>query len=250
MDDVKPANKKQQELIDIWKKWHLNGTHAGTEKQEEILEQNKDVYPYYKKKDHYDWACRILKESGLYEDEGFRYGSGWTHRELPEFFEEYMDDLLDDIDNLEEERKGDPLTVPNEKGDTEEVCNAFWEMIEEKTGFTGRDAELCAAFIEMFGLCENDLEDIKINETSCEVQGTYYLAGTDAEMDSAWDDELENYLDECVLPDLPETARNYFDKESWKRDARYDGRGHALNHYDGGEEECQINGTWYYAYKN
>ncbi|MCK9282548.1 MAG: antirestriction protein ArdA, partial [Melioribacteraceae bacterium] len=182
-------------------------------------------------------------------DDGYTYGGSWLHRELPEDFEDTLDNLLDDIDNLEEERKGDPLTVPNEKSDTEESCNAFWEMIEEKTGFTGRDAELCAAFIEMFGLCENDLEDIKINETNCEVQGVYYLAGTDDEMDSAWDDELENYLDECVLPDLPENMRNYFDRESWIDDAKQDGRAHVLNRYDGCEESCQINGTWYYCYR-
>ena len=32
------------------------------------------------------------------------------------------------------------------------------------------------------------------------------------------------------------SANNYyFDEEKWKRDARYDGRGHSLSSYDGAE---------------
>ena len=104
--------------------------------------------------------------------------------------------------------------------------------------------------IRIFDLCINDFEDITINGNQCEVQGTEYLAGSDAEMDEEWDESLDRYLDECVMPDIrDENLKRYFDTESWKADARHDGRGHSLNHYDGDEESTKVNGTWYYAYR-
>lgn len=246
LDQIKPSNEQQKKLIDLWHKYHLNGMHAGTEKQDAILEKYKDELPEEKKKSYYDWACAILKKHKAYEDNGYEYGGGWLHRDLPENFQDDLDELLDEIEKLEEERKGEPLTVPDEETDTEEICKQFWDMIEKRTGFTGRDAELCAAFIEMFDLSENDLDDIEINDTRCKVQGTDYLAGTDEEMDDAWDEELENYIDQCL--EIPKEMEYYFDREKWKSDARYDGRGHALDHYNGGEEEARINGTDYYCY--
>lgn len=62
-----------------------------------------------------------------------------------------------------------------------------------------------------------------------------YLVLTDEEADDAWDEALDSYLDDCVLPGLPEHARHYFDRPAWKRDARFDGRGHSLALYDGEE---------------
>jgi len=63
-----------------------------------------------------------------------------------------------------------------------------------------------------------------------------YAVGTDEEADAAWDQSLDSYLDDCGLLDsIPENLRSYFDREAWKRDARFDGRGHALSSYDGSE---------------
>ena len=58
------------------------------------------------------------------------------------------------------------------------------------------------------------------------------------EADTAWDESLDSYLDDCILPELPEEVQRYFDREAWKRDARMDGRGHCLNSYDGSEEDA------------
>ena len=62
--------------------------------------------------------------------------------------------------------------------------------------------------------------------------GGVYEVHTDAEADQRWEEALESYLEECVYPELPELARRYFEEEAWKRDARSDGRGHAIAHYD------------------
>ena len=59
----------------------------------------------------------------------------------------------------------------------------------------------------------------------------------DPAMETAWDDSLQSYLDDCLLDELPEIARRYFDEEAWKRDARMDGVGHSLSSYDGNHHE-------------
>lgn len=76
-----------------------------------------------------------------------------------------------------------------------------------------------------------------------------YLVLTDSEADDAWDKELENYIEECILPELPEHLQSYFDNEAWKRDARIDGRGHSLSPYDSNEYDATVEGTDYYIYR-
>lgn len=76
-----------------------------------------------------------------------------------------------------------------------------------------------------------------------------YLVCDDSSADKYWDDDLDNYLEEFIYPELPDNMIQYFDDEKWKRDARFDGRGHSLNHYDGTEEVEHINGTDYYIFR-
>lgn len=79
--------------------------------------------------------------------------------------------------------------------------------------------------------------------------GAEYLVLTDSEADEAFDEALDSVLDDCILPDLDEALQCYFDRDAWKRDASYDGRGHHLNHYDGCEDEVTVNGVDYYIYR-
>jgi hypothetical protein len=76
-----------------------------------------------------------------------------------------------------------------------------------------------------------------------------YLVVDDAEADRLWDVSLDNYIDECILPEVPEFVRYYFDEKSWKSDARIDGRGHSLSHYDGCEHDVSIDDDTYYIYR-
>lgn len=76
-----------------------------------------------------------------------------------------------------------------------------------------------------------------------------YLVLTDAEADEHLDEYLENLIDDVVLAELDEALHNYFDRDAFKRDAEYDGRGHYLSSYDGCEEEAEVDGTTYYIYR-
>jgi hypothetical protein len=91
----------------------------------------------------------------------------------------------------------------------------------------------------------NNLEDIEeYNENNND-----YLVLTDEEADDRWEESLDNYLEECIYPELTGNLQNYFDDEKWKRDASYEGRGHSLSGYDGNEYEETVQGITFYIYR-
>lgn len=70
-------NKLFMEIHKFWKQYHLNDMHAGTEKQEKLLEQ-------YDTRISYNEKCKILENNNLLYDNGYKYGSAWLFREIPE----------------------------------------------------------------------------------------------------------------------------------------------------------------------
>jgi hypothetical protein len=116
------------------------------------------------------------------------------------------------------------------------------KVIEYKTD------EKAQALAQHLGVKPSDITVIDELE-NYEVDGSEYRVLTDSEADEANDESIQNYIDDCILPELPEAYRFYFDDEAFMRDARMDGRGHNLNYYDGTEYEAEINGTWYYIYQ-
>ena len=72
---------------------------------------------------------------------------------------------------------------------------------------------------------------------------------TEDEAEAAFEKALDNILDDVILPNLDEALQCYFDRDAWKRDAQYDGRGHHLNYYDRKEYNEVVNGTSYYIYR-
>lgn len=76
----------------------------------------------------------------------------------------------------------------------------------------------------------------------------YYVL-TDSEADDVWESELDDYIYNVIMPELPGYLQNYFDEERWKQDARYDGRGHCIARYDGHENEETIGDETFYIYR-
>ena len=64
----------------MWKKHHLNDMHAGTEKQEAAL--NEAGLTQYANK--YKECCDYLESINLLKDDGYKFGTGWLKREIPE----------------------------------------------------------------------------------------------------------------------------------------------------------------------
>jgi hypothetical protein len=230
-DNLTRVIEKWKDEIKTLNDWHKSKV---TEDETQESYYNKTLREYTKQLND---AEESLKSTMLYDTDPrdnsklYKYGSAWLCKDLPEDFEDTLNNLLDDIKAEEEENK--------ERKVTPDDIDLFDDFDEPETAL---------AIALMFGLSVNEIEEIEENNNnSWTVQGIDYLAGTDDEMDQAWDDELENYIDECL--EIPESVQNYFDREKWKDDAKIDGRGHALNHYDGGEEEIKLNGVYYYAYR-
>lgn len=233
-DSIEPATESQKDLLDLWKKYHLNDMKPGTPRQMELVKG----LPYVE-------ACAVLERENLLEDilpngEKYIYGTGWLTEELPEDIEDLVEEVIESIKEEEDERRGDTLIADLE---VEEAYSIIEEVSDD-------DADEIYAICLLFELTANEIDDIAIegNNRIC-VQGVDYLFGTDDDMDTLWDAELDNYLEEIIYPELSGNLAQYFDDEAWKRDARMDGRAHSLNRYDGGEEYVEVNKVYYYAYR-
>ena len=104
----------------------------------------------------------------------------------------------------------------------------------------------------LLNLDDKEKENLQVSsydENIIEYYSEEYEVLTDDEADARWDEELDYYLKECIYPELPENMVNYFDNDAWKRDARFDGRGHAISRYDGNENVVKIDGAWYNIYR-
>lgn len=115
-------------------------------------------------------------------------------------------------------------------------------------------------FYESYILHEVDSDEEKIlalmehtgdNWDECEsaIDKSNYLVLDDDEADEKFDERLNQYLDDNVLPQLEPIAQQYFDRDAWKEDNKSD-RGAWLNSWDGNEDYEVINSTTYYIYRN
>lgn len=60
---------------------------------------------------------------------------------------------------------------------------------------------------------------------------------------------IEAFVDDCVLPDIPEAYRNYFDTEKYTRDVEAnDGYG-GMATYDGNDNEVVVDGKYYHIFR-
>lgn len=67
-------------IYKMWKLHHLNDMHAGTEKQEQALAEKFGGVNANK----YTEQCEYLESIGLLYDNGYKFGSGWLKREIPQ----------------------------------------------------------------------------------------------------------------------------------------------------------------------
>ena len=142
---------------------------------------------------------------------------------MNEMFTTNLHILLDEIERLENARlsevecqfKGTLEQIVADQIDETDV-----PLIEEDLGEEWRRKVALASHL---GLDYQGCFDIEVDEDDADevsYSGENYLVCDDGEMETRWDEELENYIDECILPEMPENARRYFNKEVWKDDAK------------------------------
>ena len=155
---------------------------------------------------------------------------------------------------LDDEDKIDELTTLCDDicDNVEEEEEEYLESLDVKTEADIDDDRIIALMRHLDITPEeayDDIEEARYGDSHYEYGNQEYQVLTDSEADNLWDEYLDSYIDECILDQLPEAYRNYFDSESWKHDAKNDGRGHSLSTYDGREYEEDVNGTTYYIYR-
>lgn len=243
LDGITPRPGAQTELIAVWREWHLNDMKAGTPEQERAL----DEWRAASGGEGYEKAVEYLKSRGLYEvmHDGapYKYGSAWLTRELPKDFGARLRDIQKRIE-AEEAARVRALNTPPPVCDDEtgHAPEPTWgDLDDPKAAALGKFLEVtpgeAAAYITGDG-------------NRYEYAGTDYLVCTDEEADEEARESMENYIDECVLHEIPEQYHWYFDTEKFCEDAiNADGRGHILNRYDGEEGEAEHDGATYYIYR-
>lgn len=78
LKDNKAMNKQFERIYRLWKLYHLNDMHVGTERQDKALALANKQHVDFKER------CDYLKSVGLLYDDGYLYGSAWLYREIPE----------------------------------------------------------------------------------------------------------------------------------------------------------------------
>ena len=95
--------KTVEKILPIWKAWHLNDTHAGTERQDECLRKYREQHPAVHV--DYDLAREILKDHKILFDDQYivdgkpyEYGTKWLFREIPQEVLKKLCRILDEVD--------------------------------------------------------------------------------------------------------------------------------------------------------
>jgi len=79
---------KAFQFVEYWKEWHLNDMTAGTPKPEAFIKESEKTNKY-----DYTLACEALKKANLYDDNGYKYGTAWLSKEIPDNVIKFLDGL-------------------------------------------------------------------------------------------------------------------------------------------------------------
>lgn len=222
MYDAFEPTEAQARLVEFWKQYHLNSMCAGTRNQMEAL---KGCLTH-----DYKDQCEYLKNLGLYEDRGYKYGTGWLYRSFPQ---DELESIIADIEREEEERTAD-FEYPDFADDGEAL-----EYISERTDL---NPEHVFVIMKNLGLSVDEIGDIEETGNNLyEVYGTEYCVGTEYELQEI----ARGYIDRSMWVDA--VVGGYTDDsfEDWVDSLVENDLGGILNGWDGTiDEECAC-GSYY-----
>lgn len=227
-DSIIPKNKEQSRLLEIWEKWHLNDMKAGTPKQEEAIEE-------FRQKNNisgwaYDKEVEYLKSIKLYNDKGYKYGTSWLTKKLPDTLEEEIINLCNTIEEIEqEEKQGKSFSEL-----TEEEIN---KLLEEYTPEV-------LALAKHLDLTVEEIKEINQDDNNLTYGGIDYFVGTQEEAE----EEARDYLSQDDLwREAVKAGNTTLGLDDWIQEViDIDGIGHLLNGWDGSEDSEEINGQEYF----
>jgi len=121
---------------------------------------------------------------------------------------------------------------------TEEALEAWYQSLT--TNELDEDQQKIVALMEV--------ADLDWNEADMAIDEYDYYVYTEEQADEAFEEAIDNYIDDCVLSEIPPQYRNYFDRDVFMKDCLMDGRG-ILASYDNEEKYTTILDTKYYIYR-
>ena len=192
------------------------------------------------------WFFLALR--GMYEDRGYRYGSGWLIEPLPINITESLDEICDLIEE-EEEELTEELEAVFDMGDKNFA--ATQEIIDKVMELRGCDEEEAEVFVALginLGVTFGDLNDTFASHGSnrYEAFGTDYYVGTEDQLEAIATEmirsgEYEDMWRECV-----HTGKTLDGFYEWGDEViKMDGWCSILNSWDGNYSEYNVNGTYY-----
>jgi len=214
-DSIIPKNSAQEKLLEIWNTWHLNDLHAGTERQEKALKKIKGDYSE---------QVKYLKSINLYDDNGYKYGTGWLKRELPEGIEDKINDLCDKIAETEEREKKNLVSI-------------LWEDIEDNNIIAlGQSLNITPAEARKY---------ISGGNNDYQYAGIYYFVGSQKEAEERAIEYLTD--DPYIWQETVKAGKTTLGLYDWVKEViNIDGLGHILNSWDSSEDYVFVNENQYF----
>lgn len=275
-DEIKPVWESQIKLIDIWKKYHLNDMNAGTPEQMKVIwnieptshesleihmttiDINWNEITAGKFREFVEAYNEYIKLKVRWDDmhinksiyntawvvelnwKPYVYGSKRLKENLTDSFEQDLLNIIQDVETEQEQESKLLKNVTLSKDEQEEIQDHFdWEY------------KKWMAIWEFFNLTLEELLEVETeDDMHYVIQGMNYIVATDSEADYLRNESMDSYIEDCVLPEIPERFREYFDSESLKEDSEDDWRWNQLATYDWYENEYTFDGETFYLYKN
>ena len=239
-EHIKPKNEAQKKLLYLWERWHLNDMKAGCIHQRQEGWQDVRIPPEElpncignrdEKGIIATWVKPENHPKGLLTKPcpvcGYKYGTSWLKEELPHDIVEQVNSLCKEIEKIEKKEK---------------------EQRNNKSNITWDDIIDCRiiALAQHLGLSPVEAqEDIaEEDENLYSHGGIEYFVGTEDEAE----EEARRYLtdDPELWKQAVQDGQTTQSLEEWVDDViNMDGVGHILNHWDGSEDEEEVNGVNY-----
>ena len=111
------------------------------------------------------------------------------------------------------------------------------------------EPERVRALAELLG-CDPSIITEDTYPCTFSAQGSDWLVVDDDEAEAMWGDDLEDYVEDCIIYEMEPHLREYFDKMAWVADAMAQGeRANSLARYDGVEHFISTDDGDYYIYQ-
>ena len=96
--EMTKENTELLELLQLWRRWHLNDLRAGTDVQRKALR----AWEGFLKAD-YTASCNYLESIGLLEERGYKYGHAWLFERVPNEVLNQLTDIFKEEGELKNE---------------------------------------------------------------------------------------------------------------------------------------------------